>query len=75
MRHVRILTLLALIIFLPSTLAAAPQQRRTDPSRFAQIVRVIKRFIAIIDSRITIPVGETDPNDPPSDDPPPPPNP
>ena len=60
MRYARILSLLALITFVPATLAAAPRNRGTAHSPFERVIKIVKRTIAAT-TRIGIPIGAPDP--------------
>ena len=64
MRYARVLFLLAMVMLMPATLSAAPRNRAESP-RLERVVKVVKRFIATIQSRITVPVGS--PEEPPPD--------
>jgi hypothetical protein len=67
-RYRLIVCLIALITFVPATAIVAAPPPREPETRLERVIRFVKRLVAKIDSRITIPIGEL----PPPEDPPPP---
>lgn len=64
MRLARLLCVLALLTFLPTTIAAAPRTP-TPARRFERAVRLVKEFLVRINTRVIIPIGvEPPPEDP-----------